>query len=136
MAIDRQGLALLDLIPYSPEQMRLRLPGWFVLRSLVKELRLLREGQTEQNRLLRRLADRFAPAAPAADPAVVSRETGVTYTDPLDQALLEEYAVRIHQATGHFPTDDELLAYISDDRTRTLHQRLAERDRLAREDRS
>ena len=106
-----------------------RLPSLFLLRSLVRELRSLREIQTQQIGLLTRLADHFAPLTPTTDPIVVREETGLAYRDDAEQALILDYVSRTVEATGHVPTDDEILIHLSDEKTIDLHRRLADRDR-------
>lgn len=112
--------------------MRLRLlPSLFLLRRLIHELAGLHAQLTQQTQLLARLADQFAPLPPAVDRAAVATDTGVDYVDPIDQTLLQSYIERIVRDTGHVPTDDELLAYLSDEKTVDLHSRLLARDREA-----
>lgn len=108
---------------------RFRLPGLLILRSLLKELRGLQTQVAAQTAVLTRLADHVAPIAPAHDPATVRAESGVDFADDQDQFLLQEYAARIHNDTGHWPTDEQLLTYLADEKTRDLHTRLVERDR-------
>lgn len=116
-----------------------RLPSLFLLRSLIRELRGLREQQTITNTILLRLADHLAPITPVTDPDVVRVETGLSYDDPTDQAIMQDYAAKTYQSTGHWPTDDELMIYLADEKTRDLHARLVDRDaeiaRLSREGR-
>jgi hypothetical protein len=116
-----------------------RLPGLFVLRALVRELTQIRQTLALQTTILSRLADQFAPITPDTDPSVVKSETGVDYSDNSDQYLIQEYAARTYTATGHMPTDDEVLSYLADEKTRDLHQRLIDKDeelaRLSREGR-
>lgn len=110
--------------------MRLRLlPGLFIIRRLVGELSGIREQLTLQTGLLTRLAAQIAPSPPVVDRAVVAEETGLSFVDPVDQALLLDYARRVEQDTGHIPTDDELATYLADEKTLDLHTRLVARDR-------
>jgi hypothetical protein len=115
----------------------LRLPGLWILRSLIRELRGIREQLTRQGDLLEQLAARYAPQPPVTDRETVARETGLDYVDPIDQALIQQYRERTESATGHAPTDDEILSYLADEKTKDLHERLiardAELDRLAME---
>jgi hypothetical protein len=117
----------------------LRLPGLFLLRSLITELRGIRLQLTRQTDLLARLASQLAPEPPVVDRAEVARETGLDYVDPIDQAIIQQYVARTEADTGHSPTDDEILRYLSDEKTLDLHARLIERDaeiaRLAAEQR-
>ncbi len=110
--------------------MKLRLlPGLFLLRRLAGELRGIREQMQAQTVLLTRLVDHVAPQAPVYPPEQVAAESGVDYVDPLDQVLVQDYIRRVEATTGHHPTDDEILSYLSDEKTVSLHQRLLERDR-------
>jgi hypothetical protein len=110
--------------------MKLRiLPSLFLFRSAFKELRGIREQLAQQNQLLTRLADHFAPDIPRATREEIAAETGVDYVDPTDQALLQAYVEKVQQSTGHVPTEDELVAYLADEKTIDLHQRLVARDR-------
>lgn len=113
-----------------------RVPSLLLLRTLLRELTAIRETMTRQTELLAQIADRFAPRDPQTDPEVVRAETGVDYIDPEDQALIQTFVARTVAATGHTPTDEEVLTYLADEKTRDLHQRLidraAEMDRLTR----
>lgn len=105
-----------------------RLPGLFLLRSATRELTAIRQQLAIQNTLLSRLADRFAPIDPETDPVIVRTETGISHADYADQALIEAYVARTHETTGHWPTDDEILTYLADEKTVDLHRRLIARD--------
>ena len=110
--------------------MRLRLlPGLFLLRRCFREVTGIRAQLTRQNDLLERLADRYAPSAPAVDRAVVAADTGLDYVDPVDQYLIQQFRDRTMTDTGHAPDDDEVLSYLADEKTTDLHRRLVERDR-------
>jgi hypothetical protein len=110
--------------------MRLRLlPGLFLLRRLVRELSGIREQLAHQHTLLARLADYLAPLPPVVDRETVAADTGLSYVDPVDQALLLAYSAQVQRDTGHAPTDDELLEYLADEKTVDLHTRLVARDR-------
>jgi len=110
--------------------MRLRLlPGLFLLRRLVRELQGIREQLTKQTDLLTRLAAQIAPVTPVVDRHAVATETGLSYVDPTDQALLLAYSARLEHDTGRAPTEDELLSYLADEKTIDLRQRLLARDR-------
>lgn len=106
----------------------LRLPGLLLLRTLVHELRGLRAAQQQQNVLLARLVDHVAPIAPETDPEIVRTETGLSYADTTEQALILDYVMRTTRDTGHVPTDDEILIYLADEKTTDLHKRLIDRD--------
>ena len=109
--------------------MRLRLlPGLFLVRRLVRELSGIREQLTRQTDLLVALSAHLAPQPPTATREELA-ETGLDYVDPIDQALIQAYRERTQFDTGHAPTDDEVLAYLADEKTIDLHTRLVQRDR-------
>lgn len=117
--------------------MKLRLlPSLLLLRRFARDLAGIRTELTRQNAALERLADRFAPL-PVAPTDQEMAETGLSYVDPVDQALILQYVARCENDTGHTPSDDEILSYLSDEKTRDLHLRMIERDqeieRLARD---
>jgi hypothetical protein len=109
----------------------------FRARRLLRDLAGIRAALDQQNVLLARLADKFAPAYPVTDRATVAAETGVDYVDLADQAIIQDYVDRTSRDTGRAPSDDEILIYLADEKTRDLHTRLVERDedlaRLAQE---
>jgi len=107
----------------------IRLPGWLLLRTLVKELRGIREQLTRQTDLLVQLAQAIAPQPPETDRDVVAAETGISYVDPVDQVLIQQYSARCEHDLGRPPSDEEILTYLADEKTRSLHERLIERDR-------
>lgn len=114
----------------------LRLPALLLVRRVYGELRGIRECLQRQTVLLERLVDHLAPLPPAAtDQELI--DTGVSFVDPVDQLLIQQYVARCETDTGHTPTDDEILSYLSDEKTRDLHLRMIERDqeieRIARE---
>lgn len=114
-----------------------RVPGLLLLRRLTRVLEGILDQQRQQTKLLARLADHFAPADPITDPEVVASHTGASYVDPADQALILGFVERTVRETGHHPDDDEILAYLADEKTQDLHKRLIDRDaelaRLAEE---
>lgn len=108
-----------------------RLPGLFLLRSLVRELAGIRAQLARQSDLLERLATRIAPQPPTAARETVAAETGLSHVDLGEQAIVLAYIERTERETGHTPTDDEVLEYLADEKTIDLHRRLIERDREA-----
>lgn len=110
--------------------MKLRLlPGIFIIRRLVRELSGIREQLTRQTDLLARLADHVAPQLPTVDRETVAAETGLSFMDPVDMSLALSFSERLERDTGHPPTDEELVAYLADEKTVDLHARLIARDR-------
>lgn len=109
--------------------MKLRwLPSVLLLRRAFGELRGIREQLTRQNELLERLANHFVPDLPVPSREEIA-DTGLSFVDPTDQALILQYVARCEQDTGRTPTDDEILDYLADEKTRDLHLRMIERER-------
>ena len=108
---------------------RLRLlPSLFLLRGAIRELRGIREQLARQTAAIERLAQHYAPADPDTDPAIVAADTGASFVDTVDSALILAYVERTKHDTGRMPTDDEILIYLADEKTRDLHERLTARD--------
>jgi hypothetical protein len=107
------------------------------LRGALRALTGIHRELQRQNLLLERLANHFVPALPTADHATVRADTGVSYLDPTETALAYDYIARTKRDTGAEPTDEDVLIYLADEKTRDMHLRLAERDqqieRLARD---
>ncbi len=114
-----------------------------LLRHAVRELTRLREQMERQNALLARLADHFAPdeaaaaaergSAAAAAGSTQSAESwgGVSFLDPIEASLVEDYARQTERDIGRPPTEDEVLVWLADEKTLDLHRRLKERAALA-----
>lgn len=105
-----------------------RLTAALLLRKVARDLEAIADALQQQNTLLARLADHWAPVDPRTSRAEVHADTGWSAFDPIDAALVEDYVARTEAATGHRPDDDEILVYLADEKTVDLHQRLASRD--------
>lgn len=105
-----------------------RLAAALLLRRLSRDLARLAAAAETQNGLLARLADRLAPIDPPTDRAEVKGDTGVSYVDPVDVSLAQEFIDRTYRDTGHVPDEDEILIHLADEKTIDLHRRLIERD--------
>ncbi len=112
-----------------------RRPAVLLVRVVARELTGIRQQLAIQNTLLSRLADRIAPILPEADLKTVAAQTGVDYDDAADQFLIQEFVAQHYNATGYQPTDEEILEYLADEKTRDLHTRLIERDRALKRQR-
>ena len=114
-----------------------RLAAALLLRRVSGDLHALRVAVEQQNVWLARLVERLAPSDPDTAPTEVAADTGVSFLDPTDSALAAAYSARVLQDTGHTPDDDEVLAYLADEKTHDLHARFLEREvvamRIARE---
>lgn len=98
------------------------------LRATVRALTGIEQRLAEQNQLLTRLADHWAPKAPtetAEEPAVA---TGVSFLDPDEQARALAYRDRLTHETGRPPTDEEILTFLADGETQDLAARLDARE--------
>lgn len=105
-----------------------RLSAALLLRRLSRDLGAVAAALQQQNALLARLADRFAPVdPPATSRADVAASTGVDHLDADELALAEAHKARVYAQTGHLPDDEELLVYLADEKTQDLHTRLTER---------
>ena len=110
------------------------LGGGILLRTLVLELRGIRQQLTRQGDLL----ERWAAAAGIPSAEVVTRtsrpedlqDTGISFLDPIEQALVEDYVARTQTDTGRAPNEEEILSYLADEKTVSMHQRLSERQQL------
>jgi len=106
-----------------------RLTAALLLRRLSRDLASIGQALDRQNVLLGRLAEAFAPPAPPpTDAARVARESGWTAFDPAHAALADDYIERTHRATGHTPSDEEVLQYLADESTHDLAERLTTRE--------
>lgn len=99
-----------------------RARGTWLLRALVKELRLQREVQAEGVKALERIAralERTAPAEQGAqtfrvgrdvrlEPDALKRETAVEYVNEAEQARLLDIEENLRIVLGREPTEAEL----------------------------
>jgi hypothetical protein len=109
-----------------------------LLRRAVRELQGIREQMTRQGDLLERMCMHYGLGAPAVTPseqAAVQRDTGIDFLDAIEAGIVEDYMDRTERDTGRKPTDDEILAYLADEKTHDLAIRLKEREALADLDR-
>lgn len=108
--------------------------GAFLLRSVVKELRGIREQLTRQTDLLEEWSLKMGVvpasviAANATDQAL--DDSGVSFVDAVEQQIAAEYVQRVQTENGRQPTDEEILRYLADEKTLDLHARLTERQGL------
>lgn len=87
------------------------------LRSLITEIRGLREEQKRQNEILLRLAEEFAPAANVVEqPDETPGE--IDHLNPAEMAVVYEFAKRFKDQHGIEPTDNDLLTFLAEDATR------------------
>jgi hypothetical protein len=104
-----------------------RLTAALYLRHLARDCTAIATALAEQNVLLTRLADRWAPLDPPTDRSEVREDTGVSHLDADDAWRALEYVARTQRDTGHVPEDEEVLIYLADEQTRDLDQRLTAR---------
>lgn len=114
------------------------LGGGLLLRAIVRELTGIRLQLTRQTDLLERWAIASGLTPPAAIAAVQPgdlTDTGVSFLDPIERGLVEDYIARTTKDTGREPTEDEILFYLADEKTIDLHTRLRQREASADLDR-
>lgn len=84
------------------------------LRGAIRTLRGIEQQLAEQNVLLRRLADQFAPMPPAEDHTPVAASTELSYLDPTEIACVQDFQARFVAATGREPSDDLILEHLAE----------------------
>lgn len=108
------------------------LRGGLLLRRVLQELSGIRQALRRQGDALERLAQQFAPLGDAKAPrnanATEVADTGVSHLDVVDAGLVEDYVARVQRETGHTPEGDEILAYLADEKTLALAERLRQRE--------
>lgn len=103
------------------------------LRRLLKALDRIAVAQESQARSLQRLADHFAPEAPAETPAKDLKVlTGVSYARDIELATIEVFKERMWRDQRRTPTDEEISDWLdgiapghepkAEDRVSALHQ--------------
>lgn len=108
------------------------LSGGLLMRLIGRELAGIRVELHQQNTLLARLADHFAPVQAKADPATLA-DTGYSSFDALEGGLVLDYIEKTERDTGRPPTEDEVLTFLADEKTSDLYTRMAERERELQE---
>lgn len=92
------------------------------VRRLVRALEGIERQLAAQTALLDRLATQFIPA-PLPEPTPAEQaDTGVSYLNEAERIVADTFVARTIQATGHAPTDDEILQYLADESTTALHR--------------
>lgn len=109
------------------------LGGGLLLRTIARELTGIHRQLRRQGDLLERVLQAYAPHAlapqtPATDAEL--QDTGITFLDAIEAAAVGTYIERTKADTGRAPTDDEILVYLADEKTISLHARLRERAAL------
>lgn len=99
-----------------------------LLRGLIAELRALRQEVHRQGDALERLATQFAPAElPPLQATGEQPLESITYVDPVEMALVEDYIQKVELEMGQPPSEEQILDYLADEKTVELHARLKER---------
>lgn len=98
-----------------------QLGAGLLARRTLKALERIESHLAQQNRLLIRLADHFAPAfEDQPEPAGV----GVDYLNPQEAGVVLDYIDRTTRDTGRSPTEEEILRYLADEATVDLQARM------------
>ena len=108
-------------------KLRSLLGGGLLLRTIAKELAGIRQQLTRQADALERLADAHAPRMDRATPAELA-DTGLSYLDANDMMLALDFIRQVERDQGIAPSEEEVLAYLADEKTIDLHTRLRQRD--------
>lgn len=106
------------------------LGGGLILRTIARELGGIHRQLQRQGDLIERLLQVYAPHALAPQTPASAAEvadTGISFVDGVEAALVGEYVQRTQTDTGRAPTDDEILSFLADEKTVSLHARLQER---------
>lgn len=107
--------------------------GWFG-RLFAQEARGLRHELARTNDLLERLVAVHAPPlSDALSPDELATATRADHVDENDAVLAAHFVQLTERTEGRTPTDDEILTYLSDEKTVELHERLLARDQEMRE---
>lgn len=81
-------------------------------RGAIRSLHAIAEALTEQNTLLRRIADEVAPIRPpTASPADLA-QTGVSFSRDAEQAAILDYTAQFTRTKGRMPSEDEILEWL------------------------
>ena len=96
----------------------------FMLRKVLRTLSAVETQLREQNMLLARLADHFAPVLPAP-PEDLARHTSVDFLNETEAGRVIDYIDKTLRDTGRAPTEDEIIQYLADEATQSLieHQK-------------
>jgi hypothetical protein len=110
------------------------LRGGFLLRAAVRELVGIRRELERQTQAMERLVAQFAPetkipVGSKVDSTAVGElvDTGVSFLDPLEAAIVEDYVEKVQHDLGRSPDADEVITYLADEKTQSLHERLKAR---------
>lgn len=95
----------------------------FLVRRLAKTLDRIDQHLVEQNTLLLRLANQFAPQPPAAED--LSAQSSVDFLNSHEAGVVLSYIERTIREVGRQPTEEEILTYLADEATTDLVARLA-----------
>lgn len=96
----------------------------FMLRRVLRTLGAVESQLAEQNKLLARLADHFAPVIPAP-PEDLQKQTSVDFLNEVEKGRTLDYIEKVLKDGGRPPTEDELIAYLAEEDTQavTAHQK-------------
>ena len=102
-----------------------------LLRNSYRELKALRHAVEAQNALLTKVYDRVFQPDLVPTTAPDSSDLGtVDHLDPFELGLALEYEAKMRQSVGRDPTDEEIIAFLAEEKTRAYL--LQDRDRRRR----
>lgn len=90
------------------------LKTWLLLKNLVRTVSVLEKGLAEQNRLLKRIADRIAPEMEQEPVEQTTRS--VDYSTDDFQVRVLNYMDDVMRKVGRMPTEDEIVEYLEENR--------------------
>lgn len=117
-----------------PKLLQRLLGGGLALRAVIRELSGIRQQLTRQTDLLERWSA-VSGVLPAQVITATARpedvaDTGLSFLDPVEQAIAQDYIAKNTTDMGRAPSDEEVLSYLADEKTVDLHQRLTQRAKL------
>lgn len=90
-----------------------------LLRNSYRELKALRAAVEAQNVLLTRVCNHLLPV-PAAPDSSDADSGAVDHLDPFELGLALEYEAKMRQSVGRDPTDEEIIAFLAEEKTRAF----------------
>jgi hypothetical protein len=89
------------------------LKTWLLLKNLLRVTTALEQGLTEQNQLLRRIADRIAPVV--EQEPVEPNARSVDYSTDDTQLRILVFSEDVLRKTGRYPTEEEVVEHLEED---------------------
>ena len=81
------------------------------LRRMIRAVERLADAQEQQNKLLARLADRFAPLAPDVSKEDL-RSSGASFVSLEEQGKIQDFTEKVWRDAGRDPTEEEVERFL------------------------